>query len=79
MPAEVRKKLGIGPGSLLEFEERGDEILVRRKGTQDFDDLHKRLFPNGPPPPVSVEEMDEGIARHIRKKFGWMRQPGKKG
>jgi AbrB family looped-hinge helix DNA binding protein len=30
VPAEVRKKLGIGPGSVLEWEEQGDQVVVRR-------------------------------------------------
>jgi antitoxin PrlF len=29
IPKEVRERLGIGPGDLLAFEVRGDEIVVR--------------------------------------------------
>ncbi|MBV8308177.1 MAG: AbrB/MazE/SpoVT family DNA-binding domain-containing protein, partial [Gammaproteobacteria bacterium] len=32
VPAEVRKKLGIGPGSVLEWDEQGEQIVVRRAG-----------------------------------------------
>ena len=32
MPAEVRKKLGVGPGSVLEWDEQNDEVVVRRAG-----------------------------------------------
>jgi len=37
VPAEVRRKLGIGPGSVLEWEEEGDAVVfakpagIRRK------------------------------------------------
>ena len=35
VPAEVRRKLGIGPGSVLEWEEDGEQMIVRRKGSSD--------------------------------------------
>lgn len=41
-----------------------------RKDPTAFEDIRKFLFPNGPPPMVTVEEMDEGIRDYIRKKFG---------
>jgi AbrB family looped-hinge helix DNA binding protein len=30
VPAEVRKKLGVGPGSVLEWEEHDARVVVRR-------------------------------------------------
>jgi AbrB family looped-hinge helix DNA binding protein len=70
VPAEVRRRLGLGPGSLLEWNEEDGKIVVRRSGKYDWEDLHKTLFPEGPPAPISVEEMDEAIRRYIRKKHG---------
>ena len=32
VPAEVRRKLGIGAGSILEWDEQGDHVIVRRAG-----------------------------------------------
>ncbi|HXK28355.1 MAG TPA: AbrB/MazE/SpoVT family DNA-binding domain-containing protein, partial [Candidatus Binatia bacterium] len=29
VPAEIRKKLGVGPGSVLEWDEKDDEVIVR--------------------------------------------------
>ena len=69
VPAEIRRKLGLGPGSVLEWDEEGDKIFVRRAGKYDWDDLHKKLFPNGPPRRRTIEEMDEGIRAYIRKKY----------
>jgi antitoxin PrlF len=68
VPAEVRRKLGLGPGSLLEWDEEDGKIIVRKSGKYDWDDIHKALFPQGPPAPRTIEEMDEGIRRYIRKK-----------
>jgi antitoxin PrlF len=68
VPAEVRKKLGVGPGSVLEWEERDNEIVVRRAGRYSFDDIHSVLFPDAPPKPGSTKELKEGIRKHMRKK-----------
>lgn len=68
VPAKVRKKLGIGPGSVIEWEDKGDDVVVRRAGRYSSEDLHKIAFPDGPPKPISVEEMDEAIKGYIRKK-----------
>jgi AbrB family looped-hinge helix DNA binding protein len=68
VPAAVRQKLGVGPGSVLEWEEDGDKLVVRRAGDVTFEDIRKALFPEGPPRRLSVEEMDEAIRRNIRKR-----------
>jgi AbrB family looped-hinge helix DNA binding protein len=46
VPAEVRKKLGVGPGSVLEWEEQGDQVVVRRAGRYTSGDVHQALFPH---------------------------------
>jgi AbrB family looped-hinge helix DNA binding protein len=68
VPVEVRRKLGIGPGSTLEWEEDGDKIVVRRSGKVTFEDMRKALFPNGPPKPRTLEELKEAIHQHIRER-----------
>jgi antitoxin PrlF len=68
VPAEVRRKLGLTRGSVLEWNEENGNIVVRKSGKYDWDDIHKALFPKGPPRPRTVEEMDEGIRQYIRKK-----------
>lgn len=69
VPAPVRKKLGVGPGSMLEWEERNDEVVVRRAGAYTSRDIHAALFGNTPPKPISVEAMDEAIAEYMREKY----------
>src|SRR4051794_5584322 len=68
VPAEIRKKLGIGPGSILEWEQEGDKVVVRKAGKYTSLDIHKALFKT-PPKPITVEQMDEAIGRYIRKKY----------
>lgn len=68
VPAEIRRRLGVGPGSVLEWDEDGDRIVVRRAGNYTFEDIHRALFPEGPPKPRTLEELKEGIRQYMRKK-----------
>jgi AbrB family looped-hinge helix DNA binding protein len=65
VPVEVRRKLGIGPGSILEWEEDGEKMVVRRSGRFTSEDIHRRLFPKKAPVRRTVEEMKEGIRRRV--------------
>jgi len=68
VPSEVRRKLGVGPGSVLEWEEKDDEIIVRRSGRHSSADVHAALFPNGAAKPMSAEGLKEGIRANMRKR-----------
>ena len=68
VPAEVRRKLGIGPGAVLEWDEADGEIVVRRVGRYSSEDIHRVLFADRDLTPTSAEEMKEGIRRHTRKR-----------
>jgi len=70
VPAEIRRRLGVGPGSTLEWDEEGDKIVVRRAAKYTWEDIHRILFRDQKPERHTIEEMDEGIRRHIRKKYG---------
>jgi hypothetical protein len=51
----------LSPGSVLEWEEHGDEIVVRRAGRYTSEDLHRVLFPN-PPKPLTLSKL-EGVQK----------------
>ena len=68
VPSNVRKKLGIGPGSVLAWEEEADRIVVRRSGLFSSEDIHRALFGSKTPGPKTVREMKEGIRSHVRKR-----------
>jgi AbrB family looped-hinge helix DNA binding protein len=68
VPVDVRRKLGIGPGSILEWDEEGDRIVVRRAGQFTSEDIHRALFPEGPPTPRTLEELKEGIGQYIEER-----------
>lgn len=65
IPAEIRKRLGVGPGSTIESDEQDGQILVKRSRKCTSQEIHKILFPNGPPKRGSLKELKEGIASYI--------------
>jgi AbrB family looped-hinge helix DNA binding protein len=68
VPVEVRKKLGVGPGSVLEWEESGDQIVVRRAGRFTSTDVHAAVFPRKASKPKTGQELKEGIRKYMRKR-----------
>ncbi|MEP7119420.1 MAG: AbrB/MazE/SpoVT family DNA-binding domain-containing protein [Byssovorax sp.] len=65
VPAEVRRRLELAPGSILEWDAEDDRIVVRRVGKHSLDDLHQALFPQAPQP-RSLDDLKEGIRRHLK-------------
>jgi AbrB family looped-hinge helix DNA binding protein len=68
VPVEIRRKLGITPGSILEWLEDGDRIVVRRAGRFTSEDIHQALFPEGAPRSRTLDELQEGIRKHVRER-----------
>lgn len=67
VPAEVRRKLGVGPGSVLEWDEQDDGVIVRRAARYTSSDIHEALFPeknrkSGP------SDVKEAIRSYIRRR-----------
>jgi antitoxin PrlF len=70
VPADIRRKLGVGPGSILEWDEDGDKIVVRRSGRFTSEDIHRALFAKRVPKTRTLDEMKDGIRQLIRKRYG---------
>ncbi len=68
VPVEVRRKLGIGPGSVLEWDEQGETIVVRRAGRHTSEDVHRAVFPQGPTTPRTLDQLKAGLRRHVRRR-----------
>lgn len=67
VPVEIRKKLGVGPGSVLEWDEQNDQVVVRRAGRYTSEEVHRALFAEqgATERPMSVTD---GIRKYIRKR-----------
>jgi antitoxin PrlF len=65
VPAEVRKRLGIGPGAVLEWDEENGQVIVRRAGRYSSEDIHRALFRRAPEP-RSLDDLKEGVRRYVK-------------
>jgi AbrB family looped-hinge helix DNA binding protein len=69
VPVDVRRKLGIGPGSVVEWDEDGDKIFVRRTGRFSSEDIHHAVFGAQKPQPHSLAKLKEGMRQYARKRY----------
>jgi AbrB family looped-hinge helix DNA binding protein len=67
VPAKVRQKLGVGPGSVLEWDDADGHVVVRKAGRYTSEDIHRAVFPRRPKP-RTLAGMKEGIRRHVRER-----------
>jgi AbrB family looped-hinge helix DNA binding protein len=67
VPAEVRRRLGVGPGSMLEWDEQSGQVVVRKAGRYTSADVHEALF-GGETASKSPLDVKEGIRKHLRKR-----------
>lgn len=67
VPAKVRQRLGVGPGSVLEWDEEGDRVIVRKAGRYSSEDIHRALF-SRPPRRRTLEEMKAGLRQAVKKR-----------
>ncbi len=67
VPAVVRKKLGIGPGAALEWDEDGGRIVVRRATRFTSADVHAAVFAASPKR-RTLAELKAGPALHARRR-----------
>ena len=69
IPAEVRRKLGVGPGSILEWEEGGEgRVVVKRAARFTSEDVHREVF-SETPPGKELSDYKKGIRDRMRKRY----------
>jgi AbrB family looped-hinge helix DNA binding protein len=68
IPKAVRDRQGWRPGVELEVEDRGNAVMLRPAKPfppTKFEDVRGCLKHEGPP--ITIEEMDEAVAREARR------------
>ena len=68
VPAEVRRRLGLSPGSSIEWDQEGDTIVVRRARRYSSEEIHQALFPEGTAAARPLSELKEGIRERMRRR-----------
>jgi AbrB family looped-hinge helix DNA binding protein len=68
VPAEVRRRLGVEPGSVLEWDQEGEQIVVRRSARYTSADIHRAVFAKDQPKRRTLGELKAGIRRHVRER-----------
>ena len=68
IPAEVRRRLGVGPGSVIEWDDDGGQIVVRRAGRYSSAEVHEEVFAYGVPARKSADEIKAGIRANVKKR-----------
>jgi AbrB family looped-hinge helix DNA binding protein len=69
VPTSVRRKLGIGPGSVIEWDEDGERIVVRKAGSFDLADTRRVLGSSPGTPRRSLTQLKAGLRAAVRKRY----------
>jgi antitoxin PrlF len=68
LPKEIRDRLGLDAGSMLDFRLLPDNTLTARAVRPDARRI-RGLLKSPHAAPLTVTQMDEGIAQHLRGKY----------
>jgi antitoxin PrlF len=69
LPKEIRDRLGLDAGSTLDFQLQPDNTITVRAVKPDARRI-RGLLKSPHAEPLSVEQMDQGIARHMKDQQG---------
>ena len=67
LPKEIRDRLGLDAGSMLDFQVLPDNTITARTVKPDARRI-RGLLKSPHAGPLTVAQMDEGIAKHLREK-----------
>jgi len=68
IPAEIRRRLGLAPGAIIEWDAEGETVIVRRACRYTSGGIHQAIFPDGPPSRRSPGELKEAIRKYMRER-----------
>ncbi len=67
VPAKDPEKARGRSGSVLEWDDDGDQIVVRRAGRFSSAEIHKSLFAT-PPRPKTLADLKAGVRQHMKRR-----------
>jgi AbrB family looped-hinge helix DNA binding protein len=67
LPKEIRDRLNLEAGAILDFQVQADNTITARHVQPDARRI-RGLLKSPHAEPVSVEQMDEAVAKHLRAK-----------
>lgn len=68
VPAEIRRKLGIGPGTVLEWQEEGDQVIVRKAARYSSEEIHRAVFSRRPAA-RGLDDLKAAIGKHLKSRY----------
>ena len=68
VPAEVRRRLGVGPGAVLEWQEEDQKIVVRRAGRYSSEEIHRALFRKRPRR-RSLKQLKADLEADVKRRY----------
>ena len=68
VPAEIRRRMGVSAGTLLEWHEEQGLVSVRRAGRYTSQDIHDALFGEHPPSPKTLVQIEQGPRLYVKKR-----------
>ena len=68
VPADIRRALGVGPGSVLEWNAEDGAVVVRRSGRFSLRDIHAVLFATGLPEKLAPIDVKAAIGAYMKRR-----------
>jgi AbrB family looped-hinge helix DNA binding protein len=68
VPSEVRRQLGLGPGSVLVWEWRDGEFVVRRAGKCSSDEIQSAVFGDARSAKGKPVDAKAGVRKCMRRR-----------
>jgi AbrB family looped-hinge helix DNA binding protein len=69
IPSEIRRRLGLRPGSVIEWKDDDGRIVVCRASQHTLDDTRRALGFGTPPTKRSLKELREGVRTRMRARY----------
>ena len=69
IPAEVRRRLGLGSGAVIEWAYEGGSVVVRRAGKYASEEVHAALLLKEPGAAKTLADLKEGVRRTMRRRY----------